>query len=69
MWPSQLQLARKGPYTDHGPIMCQPDGSIDPSFVRDEHGQPFLIWKEDGNSEGKPDADMGAATDQRSSPR
>src|ERR1035437_7522369 len=28
--------------------------SIDPSFVRDEHGQPFLIWKEDGNSEGKP---------------
>jgi len=43
-----------GPYTDHGPILCQPDGSIDPSFVRDEHGLPFLIWKEDGNSEGKP---------------
>jgi xylan 1,4-beta-xylosidase len=43
----------EGPYTDHGPILCQPDGSIDPSFVRDEHGQPFLIWKEDGNSEGK----------------
>lgn len=42
----------QGPYIDHGPIMCQPDGSIDPSFVRDEHGQPFLIWKEDGNSEG-----------------
>jgi xylan 1,4-beta-xylosidase len=44
----------EGPYTDHGPILCQPDGSIDPSFVHDEHGQPFLIWKEDGNSEGKP---------------
>jgi xylan 1,4-beta-xylosidase len=43
----------EGPYTDHGPILCQPDGSIDPSFVRDEHGRPFLIWKEDGNSEGK----------------
>jgi xylan 1,4-beta-xylosidase len=44
----------EGPYTDHGPILCEPDGSIDPSFVRDEHGLPFLIWKEDGNSEGKP---------------
>ncbi len=44
----------EGPYTDHGPILCQPDGSIDPSFVRDEHGLPFLIWKEDGNSQGKP---------------
>ena len=44
----------EGPYTDHGPILCQPDGSIDPSFVRDEHGKPFLIWKEDGNSERKP---------------
>jgi xylan 1,4-beta-xylosidase len=43
----------QGPYIDHGPILCQPDGSIDPSLVRDEHGQPFLIWKEDGNSEGK----------------
>jgi xylan 1,4-beta-xylosidase len=43
----------QGPYIDHGPILCQPDGSIDPSFVRDERGQPFLIWKEDGNSEGK----------------
>jgi len=44
----------EGPYTDHGPILCQPDGSIDPSFVRDEDGKPFLIWKEDGNSERKP---------------
>ena len=44
----------EGPYEDHGPIMCQEDGSIDPSFVRDEHGKPFLIWKEDGNSRKQP---------------
>ncbi len=43
-----------GPYTDHGPIICQDDGSIDPCFARDEHGEPFLIWKEDGNSQGWP---------------
>jgi beta-xylosidase len=46
--------APQGPYTDHGPILCEPDGSIDPSFVRDENGQPLLVWKEDGNSERKP---------------
>ena len=44
----------EGPYTDHGPMMCQPDGSIDPAFARDKDGQPFLIWKEDGNSQGRP---------------
>lgn len=43
-----------GPYTDHGPIVCQSDGSIDPSTVSDTNGHPFLIWKEDGNSIGKP---------------
>jgi len=43
-----------GPYEDHGPIVCQQDGSIDPAFVRDESGKPFLIWKEDGNSQNKP---------------
>jgi xylan 1,4-beta-xylosidase len=43
-----------GPYTDHGPLVCQSDGSIDPAMARDEHGRPFLIWKEDGNSIGKP---------------
>lgn len=43
-----------GPYTDEGPLICQDDGSIDPSVVRDEHGRPFLIWKEDGNSISKP---------------
>lgn len=43
-----------GPYEDHGPIVCQEDGSIDPAFVRDEKGKPFLIWKEDGNSRNAP---------------
>jgi xylan 1,4-beta-xylosidase len=44
----------EGPYTDHGPLVCQPDGSIDPAMVRDADGRPFLIWKEDGNSIDKP---------------
>jgi xylan 1,4-beta-xylosidase len=44
----------QGPYEDHGPIMCQEDGSIDPSFVRDEQGKPYLVWKEDGNSRNQP---------------
>jgi len=43
----------QGPYSDHGPLVCQPDGSIDPSFIRDRQGKPFLIWKEDGNSRGQ----------------
>ena len=43
-----------GPWTDHGPIVCDALGSIDPCFARDEHGDPFLIWKEDGNSQRKP---------------
>ncbi|HST53747.1 MAG TPA: family 43 glycosylhydrolase [Pyrinomonadaceae bacterium] len=46
--------APAGPYDDRGPLVCQiPErggvGSIDPAFVRDERGQPFLIWKADGN--------------------
>ena len=40
----------EGPYTDYGPLECQADGSIDPAFVRDEDGTPYLLWKEDGNS-------------------
>ncbi len=43
-----------GPYTDHGPLICEEDGSIDPCFARDEEGRPYLIWKEDGNSQGWP---------------
>jgi xylan 1,4-beta-xylosidase len=41
-----------GPYTDRGPLVCQPDGSIDPSVVRNNDGWPFLVWKEDSNSAG-----------------
>ena len=43
-----------GPYTDRGPLVCQDAGSIDPFPVRDERGKLFLVWKEDGNSVGKP---------------
>jgi len=43
----------QGPYIDHGPMVCQDVGSIDPSFIRDEHGKPYLIWKKDANSVGR----------------
>ncbi|HKQ99033.1 MAG TPA: glycoside hydrolase family 43 protein, partial [Pyrinomonadaceae bacterium] len=48
-----------GPYTDHGPLVCQISerqnvGSIDPFFVRDENNDPYLIWKADGN-DAEPD--------------
>ncbi len=44
----------EGPYTDHGPLVGQPDGSIDGFPISDENGQPYLIWKEDGNSVKQP---------------
>ncbi|MBA3240263.1 MAG: family 43 glycosylhydrolase [Acidobacteria bacterium] len=49
----------QGPYTDHGPLVCQIAelknvGSIDAFFVRDEEGQPYLLWKADGN-DAEPD--------------
>ena len=44
----------QGPYTDHGPLVCQEVGSIDPFPVTDESGQRYLLWKEDGNSVSKP---------------
>ncbi|MVN77525.1 family 43 glycosylhydrolase [Hymenobacter sp. HMF4947] len=44
----------EGPYTDHGPLVGQPDGSIDGFPMLDEKGQSYLIWKEDGNSIQKP---------------
>jgi beta-xylosidase len=44
----------KGPYTDHGPLVCQEVGSIDGFPVTDERGQRYLLWKEDGNSVSKP---------------
>jgi len=48
-----------GPYTDHGALVCQiPElnnvGSIDPFFVRDEAGAPYIVWKADGN-DAEPD--------------
>ena len=43
-----------GPYTDHGPIVAQDDGSIDPAPVVDTNGVRYLVWKEDGNSRGQP---------------
>lgn len=43
-----------GPYTDHGPLVAQTDGSIDPAPATDENGTRYLIWKEDGNSRGLP---------------
>lgn len=44
----------EGPYRDHGPLVCQEVGSIDAFPMRDEDGKLYLIWKEDGNSVGKP---------------
>ncbi|RAJ92645.1 beta-xylosidase [Larkinella arboricola] len=44
----------EGPYRDHGPLVGQPDGSIDGFPMRDENGQLYLIWKEDGNSVRQP---------------
>ena len=44
----------EGPYKDHGPLVCQPDGSIDAFPMRDETGKLYLIWKEDGNSVKQP---------------
>lgn len=40
----------EGPYTDHGPLVCQEAGSIDAWPMRDKDGKLYLIWKEDGNS-------------------
>jgi len=44
----------QGPYRDHGPLVCQEVGSIDPFPVTDERGRRYLLWKEDGNSVSKP---------------
>ena len=44
----------EGPYKDHGPLICQKDGSIDAFPFRDTDGKLYMIWKEDGNSVGKP---------------
>jgi xylan 1,4-beta-xylosidase len=44
----------EGPYTDHGPLICEAVGSIDAFPMRDENGKLYIIWKEDANSVGKP---------------
>ncbi|HEX8069015.1 MAG TPA: family 43 glycosylhydrolase [Pyrinomonadaceae bacterium] len=44
----------QGPYTDHGPLVCQEVGSIDAFPVTDERGRRYLLWKEDGNSRSQP---------------
>ncbi|HYD99266.1 MAG TPA: glycoside hydrolase family 43 protein [Alphaproteobacteria bacterium] len=45
--------APAGPFVapDDGPLICQTEegGSIDPSLFRDEDGQHYLLWKNDGN--------------------
>ncbi|MDQ6786371.1 MAG: family 43 glycosylhydrolase [Acidobacteriota bacterium] len=41
-------------YIDKGALVCQEMGSLDPFFIRDETGKPFLIWKEDGNDRQQP---------------
>jgi beta-xylosidase len=43
-----------GVYTDLGPLMCQPAGSIDAFPMRDSDGKLYMIWKEDGNSIKQP---------------
>ncbi len=44
----------QGPYKDYGVLVSQAAGSIDPFLVKDEHGDPYLVWKEDGNSRKLP---------------
>ncbi|HEU0065332.1 MAG TPA: family 43 glycosylhydrolase [Flavisolibacter sp.] len=44
----------EGPYKDLGPLVCEPDGSIDAFPMRDENGKLYLIWKEDANSIKQP---------------
>ncbi len=47
----------EGPFIDEstGPFVCQTEigGSIDPYPFRDEDGQLYLLWKNDGNCCGK----------------
>jgi len=49
--------APEGPFTDGSrePFICQEDagGSIDASPLRDENGDLYLYWKNDGNAVGR----------------
>ncbi|WP_434389021.1 family 43 glycosylhydrolase [Melittangium boletus] len=44
----------QGPYTDHGPLVCEDLGSIDGAMIRDENDRLVLVWKLDGNSRDLP---------------
>jgi beta-xylosidase len=44
----------QGPYNDLGVLMAEAPGNIDPVMFEDEKGDPYLIWKEDGNSRNQP---------------
>jgi beta-xylosidase len=44
----------RGPFTDHGLLVCEEVGSIDPVTAVDENGDRYLIWKRDGNSRDEP---------------
>ncbi len=44
----------RGPYRDEGPLLCSRIGEIDPLPVTDETGADWLVWKQDGNSRGRP---------------
>jgi GH43 family beta-xylosidase len=44
----------RGPYMDEGPLLCSRIGEIDPLPVTDEHGDDWLVWKQDGNSRARP---------------
>jgi beta-xylosidase len=50
--------APDGPYVGvgRGPLVCQHDlgGSIDPSLTRDRDGGLHLLWKDEGNTRGRP---------------
>ncbi|WP_163380276.1 glycoside hydrolase family 43 protein [Cyclobacterium sp. SYSU L10401] len=43
-----------GIFEDHGPLVAQEFGSIDAYEVRDYEGKIYVLWKEDGNSQGLP---------------
>lgn len=43
-----------GPYTDHGPLVSEEEGSIDAVPYTDVEGVRWLLWKNDGNSVRRP---------------
>lgn len=47
-------------FRDRGRVVCSSLGAIDPLPVYDEAGRFFLVWKEDGNSRGRPTPIMAA---------